>query len=160
MEQIVCHSYYMVDKHSLVFGLVNYFIKTKNLNLIKNIKILVANPLQFTHNPYKFIYDHKIKKTNCMSLDSYIECKDLDFEIYKQNEREDAILLSSSGTTGIPKVVRLSIDVLLNCSKQLPCITCSDLENKSMLAALPIFHCFGLVMGIVGPIIKKLLTIN
>ena len=114
----------------------------------------MANPLQFTHNPYKFIYNHKIKKTNCMSLASYIECKDLDFEIYKRNEREDAILLSSSGTTGI------SIDALLNCSKQLSCITCSDLENKSMLAALPIFRCFGLVMGIVGPIIKKLLTIN
>ena len=63
------------------------------------------------------IYARYEEKTNCMSLDSYIECKDLDFEIHKRNEREDAILLSSSGTTGIPKVVRLSIDALLNCSK-------------------------------------------
>ena len=124
----------------------------------KNIMILVANPLKFTNNLYKYTYDLKIKKSHCTKLDLYKNEKPKRIKIHKRKPGEDAILLSSSGTTGTPKIVRLSIDALINMAKKLPFITYSELSNKAMLAVLPVFHCFGLAMGVVAPLYNHMIV--
>lgn len=124
----------------------------------KNITILVANPLKFSNKLYKYIYDIKIKKSHCTQLDLYINEKPKRINIHKRKPGEDAMLLSSSGTTGTPKIVKLSTDALINMSKKLPFITYSELSNKAMLAVLPIFHCFGLAMGVVAPLYNHMIV--
>lgn len=123
-----------------------------NQEQYSDIKIIVANPLQFSSNWYKYVHKLKINKSHCTKLDLYVKEEPKDLKVHQRKPFEDAILLSSSGTTGTPKIVKLSIDALINMSKKLPFITYSYLLNKSMLAVLPIFHCFGLAMGVVAPL--------
>lgn len=65
---------------------------------------------------------------------------------------DDAVYLQSGGTTGIPKHIVLSnknINVLMEQAK----IIFPDVKKgDSVLAILPMFHCFGLNVSICGPL--------
>lgn len=62
--------------------------------------------------------------------------------------KKDAFYLHSGGTTGKPKVVALSsFSINALASNGLQILGIDDTLNKYMLAVLPIFHGFGLCMG-------------
>ncbi|MFA5421996.1 MAG: class I adenylate-forming enzyme family protein [Bacilli bacterium] len=67
---------------------------------------------------------------------------------YDNDYKKDAFYLHSGGTTGKPKVIALSsFSVNALAANGMDILGISDPENKYMLAVLPIFHGFGLCMG-------------
>lgn len=63
--------------------------------------------------------------------------------------KETAVYLHSGGTSGNPKTIELSAFAINSlASKTDYILNETDFENKAMLAVLPMFHGFGLCMGI------------
>lgn len=140
-----------VKSHYLITS--NYKIKKEDN---KNIAIIVTNQFKFTHNILKYYYGLRIKHSNCYLLDDFMKEKAKDFIPFSRQANEDSIYLHSSGTTSEPKVVRLSNEALINMSHKLSFIAGNDLKGKYMLAVLPIFHSFGLAMGVVAPLLNSM----
>lgn len=63
-----------------------------------------------------------------------------------------SIYLHSGGTSGNSKIIVLSDEAINNLVIKVRKVIDVDIENKSMLALLPLFHGFGLVMGIHAPL--------
>lgn len=75
--------------------------------------------------------------------------KDGDVEVEKINPKQTAFLLHSGGTSGTPKTIELSNYAVNFLATSGPYILNSDdFEDKHMLSVLPMFHGFGLCMGI------------
>ncbi len=69
--------------------------------------------------------------------------------VYDQDYRKDALYLHSGGTGGEPKVIALSsYSVNALSSNGLDILGIKEIKNKYMLAVLPLFHGFGLCMGV------------
>jgi long-chain acyl-CoA synthetase len=69
----------------------------------------------------------------------------------KIDPKKTAFLLHSGGTSGTPKTIELSnYAVNFLASKTSYILNKTDFEDKHMLAVLPMFHGFGLCMGIHG----------
>ncbi len=66
--------------------------------------------------------------------------------------REAAVLLFTSGTTGMPKTVELSERNILDNAEGCRLATGFD-SNQKMLAILPLFHAYGLTVTLVLPLI-------
>lgn len=65
------------------------------------------------------------------------------------NRAAGGILLNSGGTSGEPKIIRISDAALTNLARKGPyALATNDIAGKFMLSALPYFHGFGLCMGI------------
>lgn len=91
------------------------------------------------NNKYKLI-DNYIKEKAC---ENNFECTDND----------DCIYLHSGGTTGTPKTIALSNNAINNLvNKVKSSIIFDNIQGESMLAVLPMFHGFGLAMGIHAPL--------
>lgn len=70
----------------------------------------------------------------------------------KKSKNDDAIILHSGGTTGVPKSIVLANRCLTAINEQAK-ITFNTLAvGDSMLSILPLFHCFGLVVCMYAPI--------
>lgn len=73
-------------------------------------------------------------------------------DVYRSKD-DDAIYLHSGGTTGIPKNIVLT-NANVNAVLEQARILLPELgEEDSLLAILPMFHCFGLVVGICAPLV-------
>ena len=72
---------------------------------------------------------------------------------YKKSRDADATVLFTSGSEGRPKGVVLSVDNILANISQIMSRWDFNSTDK-VFNALPIFHCFGLVMGTLYPLIK------
>ncbi|MFP4477899.1 MAG: class I adenylate-forming enzyme family protein [Candidatus Izemoplasmatales bacterium] len=71
------------------------------------------------------------------------------------NPQSSAVYLHSGGTSGEPKTIELSHQSINYLASQASYIMgVNDFENKHMLAVLPMFHGFGLCMGIHGMLIN------
>jgi acyl-[acyl-carrier-protein]-phospholipid O-acyltransferase/long-chain-fatty-acid--[acyl-carrier-protein] ligase len=67
---------------------------------------------------------------------------------------EIALVLFTSGSEGLPKAVELTHNnVLANIRQMLAVIDLG--EDDRLLNALPLFHCFGLVIGLLLPLVQK-----
>ncbi len=78
--------------------------------------------------------------------------KEKELEVVHSDEDDDAVYLNTGGTNGDPKIVRLSsrsINYLGSTSYQL---IGGPYENIKLFAAIPLFHIFGLGMGLVTPL--------
>lgn len=123
----------------------------------QNHKIITLNPVQefglIKQVGYKLINRKKIHKIpygdRVIKLSSlYIEG---DMKQPKIDAKKTAFLLRSGGTSGEPKIIELSNDAINCLAAQSPYIMDSnDFVDKHMLAVLPMFHGFGLCMGIHG----------
>lgn len=145
------------EKNSKLLVTVSLFIRFYDKLLSKNIPMLV---LDFTNSLscFKKVAFYLI---NRKKLAAYRARKDLprfrkickkraDNEIH-YNSKTGRILLSSGGTTGKSKTIVLSDFALLSVIETgLWIINAkeSEMVNKTMLAALPMFHGFGLAMGV------------
>lgn len=126
-------------------------------NILKlKLPILVLNPASSLNIIKKFGFN----KINKKALETYRENKKIAKydkikkyyeKISKYNSKKGRIYLSSGGTSGEPKTIELSDYAILSLIEDAPSIlNCKeeDIPNKIMLGALPMFHGFGLVMGI------------
>lgn len=66
---------------------------------------------------------------------------------------EAAVYLHSGGTTGEPKTIALSAFAINSNTTKIPYMIEGSLKDKGVLAALPMFHGFGLSICINGPLI-------
>lgn len=166
---VVCH---MVHPLTPVIQMKKFMKETKSLHLIivntfynhfKKVleedatKLILVNPVDefgFVKKiGYKLINSKKLKGFNYN--DRILKLSDL----YKEGEcketkidpKKTAFLLHSGGTSGKPKTIELSNYAVNFLASELPFITNKkDFENKHMLAVLPMFHGFGLCIGIHG----------
>ena len=78
--------------------------------------------------------------------------KEKELVIYHPDENDDSLYLNTGGTNGEPKIVRISsraINYLGRTSYQL---IGGPYEEIKLFAAIPLFHIFGLGMGLVTPL--------
>lgn len=68
------------------------------------------------------------------------------------DEREDAVYLNTGGTNGTPKIVRLSSLAINHIGANSFYLIGSDYRFFGMLTAIPLFHIFGLLMGVHVPL--------
>ncbi|OQX93890.1 MAG: hypothetical protein B6I17_01470 [Tenericutes bacterium 4572_104] len=162
---VICH---MVHPLTPVVQMSKYMEETNSKHLIildtfyhhfeklkEDKKIILATPVnefnKFKQIGYKLLNYSKLKYIKKHSNVLYL--KDL-FINKKINEikirpKDTAFLLHSGGTSGEPKTIELSNYSINFLASKAPFIMgISDFENKHMLAVLPMFHGFGLCMGL------------
>lgn len=147
-------------KSKLLITMSIFLNKYKNvLNL--NIPIYVLNPTSSLNSFKQFVFNTLNKKT----LDEYIKNKKIakydDFtKTYKTIKNysleKGRVYLSSGGTEGKAKTIVLSDFAILSLIDLFPTLINFNIEEAKtivMLGALPMFHGFGLVIGILAPLI-------
>lgn len=72
--------------------------------------------------------------------------------LVKTTKDQPAVILHSGGTTGTPKNIVLTNGNINAVAKQAQIILPEINNEDSMLSVLPLFHCFGLVVGVHGPL--------
>ena len=130
-------------------------------NIIKmHIPLLVLSPTDSLNIIKKVAFASMNKK----DLKTYNEHKELprkknmkgkDNKIVDYPSTKGRVFLSSGGTSGEPKTIMLSDEAILSLIYQgedIIGLPKEVLPTKSMLAALPMFHGFGLVMGVLTPL--------
>ena len=76
---------------------------------------------------------------------------DGNIEVHKGKD-DDAVILHSGGTTGVPKSIVLPNRCFTNISLQAKICFTALSPGDTLLSILPLFHCFGLVVGLYGPL--------
>lgn len=71
----------------------------------------------------------------------------------RQDPHDEAVILFTSGSEGVPKGVALSHQNLISNIEQIHAML-NLLPGHQLLNALPTFHCFGLTAGLLWPILK------
>ncbi len=104
----------------------------------------------------------KIKYKKELSLiDKTKYIKDIDSSLKAElnlDGEKAAFYLRSGGTTGKSKIVVLSEKSIIFVTSKSKEILCHDTTGKSMIGLLPIFHGFGLAMGIHAPLSNEAAT--
>ena len=106
---------------------------------------------------YPLIYKSKLKN---ISKDKYIYRLPLSRESFEINKDDykPSVYLRSGGTTGNSKTVVLNDkafnNIAFQCHKILG-FSQKEVEGKKMMAVLPIFHGFGLVIGVHSPLVNR-----
>ncbi|MGN1295906.1 MAG: class I adenylate-forming enzyme family protein [Bacilli bacterium] len=100
-----------------------------------------------------FLVKYKKIKEDCFfhNLNSYKSYPE-ENNIIPHNFQNASIYLHSGGTSGNSKTIVLSDESINNLVIKVRKIIDFDIEGKSVLAVLPLFHGFGLVMGIHAPL--------
>ena len=136
--------------------ILNLSVETYEDIIKDGIKTIVINPISSWGNLVGFAYSKMnhcksySKYKNCYSFTSLLHKKEVYFDI-NHNTTKTAVLLNSGGSSGKPKVIKLSsyaLNTLVNEGAEILNINVKDVEELYMLAVLPMFHGFGLVMGI------------
>ena len=126
-------------------------------DIIKDgITTIVINPARSLGCIAGLVYAQKnhcksySKYENCYSFNRLLNKKEDYFDV-NHNTTKTAVLLNSGGSSGKPKVIKLSsyaLNSLVNEGAEILNINVKDVEGLYMLAVLPMFHGFGLVMGV------------
>ncbi len=72
---------------------------------------------------------------------------------YNRSPEDEAVVLFTSGSEGVPKGVSLSHSNVNTNIEQISAML-TLLPNEQVLNALPTFHCFGLTAGLLWPVLK------
>lgn len=143
------------SKHLIIFdSFYNYF---KAILEEENTKLILASPVTEFGLVKKFGYKviNRKKLKNIKYGERTLKLEDLykegEVKPIKINPKDTAFLLHSGGTSGEPKTIELSNSAVNYLANQIPFIMgIKDFEDYHMLAVLPMFHGFGLCMGIHG----------
>jgi len=142
-------------KSNTLVILDTFFDHYKELLNDENVTFFLVNPVdQFSMIMkvlYKFVnrkkmksiqYNHKVRHFSELYIKQVINVTNI-------NPKSTAVYLHSGGTSGQPKTIELSHSAINSLASQAGYIMGVDnFENKHMLAVLPMFHGFGLCMGI------------
>ncbi|MFO7968636.1 MAG: class I adenylate-forming enzyme family protein, partial [Candidatus Izemoplasmatales bacterium] len=170
---LVCH---MVHPMTPVKQMKKYMESTNSKTLVvldtfynhykdiledKNIKMYLVNPMSefsgFMKLVYRLINFKKLKKVKYNNqvkrFSNLYENKTI--TVSNINPLSTAVYLHSGGTSGKPKTIELSHSSINYLAAQAGYIMgVEDFDNKHMLAVLPMFHGFGLCMGIHGMLVS------
>ena len=133
----------------------NFYNHYSKLLSDDKIKLYLVNPMTEFSGVMKLIYRLlNFTKLNNIKYNSQVhKFSDLyeknDISIANINPLSSAVYLHSGGTSGKPKTIELSHSSINYLASQIGYIMgVDDFNNKHMLAVLPMFHGFGLCMGI------------
>jgi long-chain acyl-CoA synthetase len=137
-------------KSKILFVLDIFFAEFTDLTKF-GIRIVACSPVQTLNPLVKTIYSlqNRSKIKNIAKSDKILSFYEKEGVFAYDNDfKKDAIYLHSGGTTGKPKVVALSsFSINALASNGLDILGINDTKDKFMLAVLPVFHGFGLCMG-------------
>ncbi len=136
--------------------------KAEALRTISKTKSKFLFCLQIRYNEFKDenlkIYDispahelPKIKQLFAKQEKCHHECpyyKEEPLSEFVHMDKEDAVYLNSGGTSGVPKIVRLSSFAINSLCVNAPHLVGEVKDNSGILCVMPIFHGFGLAVGI------------
>ncbi len=77
----------------------------------------------------------------------------------KVNKDDVAVILHSGGTTGTPKSIVLANRCITGVNEQAKVFFAGVEVGEVLLSILPVFHCFGLVVGVYIPICRGAVTV-
>ncbi len=146
------------EKNSKLFITVSLFLNGYRNILKMDIPIFVLNPASSLNFIKRFAFN-KINKNQLIiynqnkKINKYDDFKEVEVNIKDYSSRKGRIFLSSGGTSGNPKTIVLSDFAILSLISKAPeilGISEEEISHKSMLGALPMFHGFGLVMGVLA----------
>ena len=141
------------SKHAIVLETLykdNKEIFEKSSNYFFFVNPMYDNSL-LLRNMFYIKYKKVKENDHIYLLDKFRKYKEC-FEFISKDEKETSIYLHSGGTTGEPKIISLSDYAINNLVDKIDDIVTISIKGKSMLAVLPIFHGFGLGMGVHGPL--------
>lgn len=162
---------YLINTNSVFLIALNQcYSKIKNIiDKTKVKKVVITSPSDsmplFLNTMYNATMGRKEEKPQDNNL--YIFWKDfIKFSNYythdiqvKVKKDDSAVILHSGGTTGIPKSIVLANRSIIGVNEQAKVFFDMVEIGESILNVLPIFHCFGLVVGVFIPICKGAVTI-
>ena len=89
-------------------------------------------------------------KEGCATFDSVLEYQPIDQIIIREGN-DLALLQYTSGTTGRPKGAMLTHKNIVSCLDKMANVKQSRFKDGDMvLMVLPLFHCYGLILGLFG----------
>lgn len=159
IQENILHEY--KDKHSKLLITVSLFLNNYDKILKEKMPILVLDPT----SSLNIVKRLGFSILNRDKLQTYKNRKDIPHFTYNikgkkeyktYDPKKGRIFLSSGGTTGISKSIVLSDFSFVSLISTVPYIlgcTQEELTHKTMLAALPMFHGFGLTMGVLACIL-------
>jgi len=131
-------------KSKLIFCLSNRFEDLSTISCANVFAIDPAHELPV----WKRIF---VKNRKAAKMINFYDLEPLTNDV--KNVTEDAFYLNSGGTTGIPKIVRLSSFAMNSLSENTPFILDGTGQDYfSMLCVLPFFHGYGLGVGLHFPL--------
>lgn len=144
-------------KSNHILVLEAFFEHYKSLLKEKDLKLILVNPVNefgfIKKIGYKILNKKKLKNIEfddrVLSFSNIKSSTDIDGNIIEAHDT--AFLLHSGGTSGEPKTIELSNYAINFLADKIPHIMGKKtFNNTHMLAVLPMFHGFGLCMGIHG----------
>ncbi|MCH3908937.1 MAG: acyl--CoA ligase [Bacilli bacterium] len=119
--------------------------------LDKSIRVLSINPYQGV-KPLKGFAVARMSK-RCHGIKNFYHVRpQKELPAFKVDPKEDALYLNTGGTNGEPKIVRLSSNAINNLANRGYPLVGGKKENIKILTAIPLFHGFGLTMGVHTPL--------
>jgi long-chain acyl-CoA synthetase len=134
----------------LVFALSDRALSYKQA-LPDEIKVIAVNPF-FHTNPIKAIYLRKISHFDSKVIKHWHLHGKRTSQFAKKKGQDDAVYLNTGGTNGEPKIIELSNNAINNLAMKGYPLIGGDVKDIKMLTAIPLFHGFGLVMGVHTPL--------
>lgn len=133
--------------------LVSLSLNSKDLNdnLDKEITCIIVNPY-YRENIVKYLVVRKRSKEKGRLIPYESIKKAKEVQISHPDENDDSVYLNTGGTNGEPKVVRLSNESINYLARQGYPLIQGKVEDIKILTAIPLFHGFGLGMGVHTPL--------
>lgn len=146
------------EKKSKLLITVSIFLNSYRNILKMDIPVFVLNPASSLNIIKRFAFSKLNKKQLIIynqnkKINKYDDFKETEVNIKDYSPKKGRIFLSSGGTSGDPKTIVLSDFAILSLISKAPeilGISEEEVSHKTMLGALPMFHGFGLVMGILA----------
>ena len=144
------------NSHHLII-IDTFYEHYKDILADKQITMVLASPVRsfgfIKKIAYKLINKNRlnsIDKTNDNIIAfSELFSQDYVMEPFEVNAKDTSVYLHSGGTSGEPKTIELSSFAINSLGKKLPFILgMENYKDFHMLGVLPMFHGFGLCMGI------------
>lgn len=148
---------YLRQTKSKVLIALNIFTKQYlELQQEQNLTILMCNPYSKIQGVKALVclsQSPKEKKPNLLRYEKIKVNRKIEVPTFHWNVEETAVLLNSGGTSGEAKIIELSTRAINKlASNGIDILGITNPEGIHMLAILPMFHGFGLCMGIHSPL--------
>lgn len=150
----------LVETKAKYFIVIDVFYKKYEVIISElKIKTYLISALSNLNFIEAFVFKKQNKKA-LKNLDSslYLYRKKVDEDIKVEINHDylkPSVYLRSGGTTGKSKTVVLNDKQLLYPGSLATWITGQELEGKAIIGVLPLFHGFGLAMGIIAPLMNN-----